>query len=181
MTSLRTPIASLCYKHYFTGFQVHHHCLLFWYLNVRMQITHTTTTRYTKYCTEHSNAEFIWLENELQNYQWYEPQCIWMGTMWWHTTVYFGWFVSYWFKKIPLRSGLFFVFADTNFPDVTIAAAGNKCRNPTHSPLGAWCFTDTQGRIINESCMIPACGKYKIVIRPKTRKRWYEYNLIEQI
>ena len=43
---------------------------------------------------------------------------------------------------------------DSNFPDGSIVAASNYCRNPDHEPLGPWCF-----RVTGQwgYCSIPMC------------------------
>ena len=43
------------------------------------------------------------------------------------------------------------------FPDVSVEAASNYCRNPDGKPEGPWCFTDDPF-VEWEYCDIPACS-----------------------
>ncbi len=47
-----------------------------------------------------------------------------------------------------------------NFPDESLEAAANYCRNPDDSPSGPWCYTTTMQRW--DYCGIPMCGKYRV-------------------
>ena len=53
-------------------------------------------------------------------------------------------------------------FQQADFPDVSIEAAGNKCRNPDNEPNGPWCYVmnpnmDSATPFIWEYCDIPMC------------------------
>ena len=49
-------------------------------------------------------------------------------------------------------------FQQENFPDVSIEAAGNKCRNPDNEPNGPWCYImDPNMEFSWEYCDIPMC------------------------
>ena len=43
-----------------------------------------------------------------------------------------------------------------NFPDETMEAAGNKCRNPLNADTGPWCYT-ADGSPRWEVCDVPMC------------------------
>lgn len=47
------------------------------------------------------------------------------------------------------------------FPDSSVAAAENFCRNPTNNENGPWCFIDADGS--TESCDIPICQTNSIL------------------
>ena len=45
---------------------------------------------------------------------------------------------------------------DSNFPDGSVEAAGNKCRNPGGEDEGVWCYTTDPSKIW-EYCNVPLC------------------------
>ena len=50
-------------------------------------------------------------------------------------------------------------FTDTDFPNGSLAAAENFCRNPDSSySEGVWCYT-TDPTVPREACEVPECGK----------------------
>lgn len=53
--------------------------------------------------------------------------------------------------------------ADDRFPDGSLTKVGNKCRNPTHSPSGLWCFVLREGLVTTERCSVPPCGEVKCI------------------
>ncbi len=54
---------------------------------------------------------------------------------------------------------------DSNFPEATVVAASNYCRNPDNDSHGPWCFTVNGGD--SAYCGIPTCpGKPNYVTSP---------------
>ena len=48
-----------------------------------------------------------------------------------------------------------------NFPERSVAAALNYCRNPTRGAPGVFCYIAGENvSIIAEKCDVPMCGKY---------------------
>jgi len=64
-----------------------------------------------------------------------------------------------WSASSPHEPSAFVI--DENFPDGSVAAAGNKCRNPEPGfNEGVWCYT-TDPRVRWELCHVPMCpGNY---------------------
>ncbi|XP_050536956.1 uncharacterized protein LOC126903058 isoform X1 [Daktulosphaira vitifoliae] len=51
----------------------------------------------------------------------------------------------------------------TSFPDRSLIAAGNRCRNPTGDPGGPWCYIMVDGTIINDYCDVISCDSIDCV------------------
>jgi len=49
---------------------------------------------------------------------------------------------------------------DSMFPDATVKAAVNYCRNPSASGSSLWCFT-TDVNIEREPCDVHSCSEYR--------------------
>ena len=50
-----------------------------------------------------------------------------------------------------------FNFVDADFPDVSVAAASNFCRNPRNSQIGPWCFIEDNGEDL-DFCDVLLCS-----------------------
>ena len=76
-----------------------------------------------------------------------------MGTM---TTTGLGYTCRPWSEGSPYPPAT----VDANYPDGSIEAASNYCRNPGSDPNGLWCHT-TNPMINYDYCTVPLCsGKY---------------------
>jgi len=60
-----------------------------------------------------------------------------------------------WSSQTPQRHSF---VKDNLFPDGSVTAAGNYCRNPENTNDGLWCYT-TYKDIRWERCDVPACGQ----------------------
>ncbi len=55
-----------------------------------------------------------------------------------------------------------------NFPDVSLDAASNYCRNPDNEPGGPWCYTTSSSKRW-EYCGVPLCTEYLLSIMTSSR------------
>lgn len=46
---------------------------------------------------------------------------------------------------------------DADFPEKSMKAAKNYCRNPTKDPRGPWCYT-LDPTLIDDECDVPLCS-----------------------
>ncbi|XP_014615246.1 PREDICTED: prothrombin-like [Polistes canadensis] len=46
---------------------------------------------------------------------------------------------------------------DADFPEKSMKAAKNYCRNPTNDPRGPWCYT-LDPTLIDDECDVPLCN-----------------------
>ena len=74
------------------------------------------------------------------------------------TTTVSGYTCQAWASQSPHPHG----FTDSNrFPDASLEAASNFCRNPDNKPEGPWCYT-VEKSVEWEYCNIPICsGQWK--------------------
>jgi len=49
---------------------------------------------------------------------------------------------------------------DQNFPEKSVLAARNYCRNPDRDSKGPWCFTGNRDPYASDFCNIPICGGF---------------------
>ena len=76
-----------------------------------------------------------------------------MGTV--NTTIS-GWACQAWTSDTP-HERVELAKADSSFPDASVAAAENYCRNPTALGEGVWCYT-TNPDVEWEQCDVPLCN-----------------------
>jgi len=60
-----------------------------------------------------------------------------------------------WSSQSPHRHGY---NEDAMFPDGSVQAASNLCRNPKNDYDGLWCYT-TDPKTRFERCVVPTCGQ----------------------
>ena len=71
-----------------------------------------------------------------------------------HYTVH-GYTCQAWASQSPHSHGY---TRDDLFPDGSVEAASNYCRNPDNDDVGLWCYTTDPDKRW-EKCDVPACGQ----------------------